>query len=307
MPRFSIHATIFNTLERLSVVTSNLGHCYKNWVSRFFTPFLMYKYNGLMVHQIHDDDGIIEIIDSAGTRALHFGSEARQSTILLAEPNKLLSLYARAMMSWLLFKNQSNNLLMIGLGGGVLPKYFLNHFPESQIKVIEYRRNVVKIAHSHFGLPLSPRLKIKVEDAALYMRRQSIKHAAQHDLIMVDAFDHEGMAEVVIQTAFFDNCKTLLTTDGLLIINAWGTNKTLFGQIIWNLQQVFNDAILCLPVRGRGNVIILAFNEKIPSLNLKELKIRALELETLYQLEFPDFLSDLKKYNLHTFQQIIKT
>jgi spermidine synthase len=259
-----------------------------------------------MVHQIHDDDGIIEVVDNAGIRALHFGSEARQSTMSLAEPNKLLSLYARTMMAWLLFKEHSDHLLMIGLGGGVLPKYFLNHFPDTQIKVIEYRRNVVKIAHSHFGLPLSPRLKIKVEDAAVYMRRQSVKHSAQHDLIMVDAFDHEGMAEVVIQSAFFDSCKTLLTDDGMLVINAWGTNKALFAQIIWNLQQVFSDNILCLPVRGRGNVIVLVFNEKIPTLSLKQLRIRALELETLYQLEFPNFLSDLKKNNPHTFQRIIK-
>lgn len=267
----------------------------------------MYRYNGLMVHQIHDDDGIIEVVDNAGIRALHFGSEARQSTMSLAEPDKLLSLYARAMMGWLLFKECSEHLLMIGLGGGVLPKYFLNHFAEGQIKVIEYRRNVVKVAHGYFGLPLSPRLKIKVEDAAVYMRRQSVKHSAQHDLIMVDAFDHEGMAEVVIQTAFFDSCKTLLTDDGMLVINAWGTNKTLFTQIIWNLQQTFSDTILCLPVRGRGNVIVFAFNEKIPSLSLKELRNKALKLEQTYQLEFPNFVSDLKKHNPHTFHRIIKT
>ena len=267
----------------------------------------MYKYSGLVIHQSHDDDGIIEVVDNAGIRALHFGSEARQSTMSLAEPDKLLSMYARTMMAWLLFKERSENFLMIGLGGGVLPKYFLNNFSDGQIKVIEYRRNVVKIAHSHFGLPLSPRLKIKIEDAAIYMRRQSIKHSAQHDLIMVDAFDHEGMAEVVIQAAFFDSCKTLLTDDGILVINAWGTNKALFGQIIWNLQQAFSENILCLPVRGRGNVIVFAFNETAPRLSLKELRIRALELETLYQLEFHDFAADLKKHNPNTFHRVIKT
>lgn len=267
----------------------------------------MYKYSGLVIHQSHDDDGIIEVVDNAGIRALHFGSEARQSTMSLAEPDKLLSLYARTMMAWLLFKEHSDNLLMIGLGGGVLPKYFLHHFPNTQVKVIEYRRGVVKIAHSYFGLPLSPRLKIKVEDAAIYMRRQSVKHSAQHDLILVDAFDHEGMADAVIHAAFFDSCKTLLTDDGILVMNLWGTNKALFGQIAWNLQQVFAENLLFLPVRGRGNVIGFAFNEKFSKLSLKELKIKALELEKTYQLEFSDFVSELKKHNPNTFHRIIKT
>jgi spermidine synthase len=267
----------------------------------------MYKYNGLVIHQSHDDDGFIEVVDNAGIRALHFGSEARQSTMSLAEPNKLLSLYARTMMGWLLFKAHCEHLLMIGLGGGILPKYFLNTFPACQVKVIEYRRNVVKIARSHFGLPLDPRLKIKVEDGALYTRRQSVNHSAQHDLIMIDAFDHEGMAEAVIHTDFFDSCKTLLTDDGVLVMNLWGTNKALFSQIAWNLQQVFGDNLLFLPVRGRGNVIGFAFNRKIPPCGLKELRIRALELESTYNIEFPDFVSDLKKNNPDTFHRVIKT
>jgi spermidine synthase len=267
----------------------------------------MYKYSGLVVHQSHDDDGFIEVVDNAGIRALHFGSEARQSSLSLAEPDKLLSLYARTMMGWLLFKPHSDNLLMIGLGGGVLAKYFLNHFPCCQVKVIEYRRSVVKIAHSYFGLPLSPRLKIKIEDAAIYMRRQSVKHSAQHDLILVDAFDHEGMADAVIHAAFFDSCKTLLTDEGLLVMNLWGNNKALFAQIAWNLQQVFGENVLFLPVRGRGNVIGFAFNDKIQKVSLKELRVRASELTSQYEIEFPDFVSDLKKHNPNTFHRVIKT
>jgi spermidine synthase len=60
-------------------------------------------------------------------------------------------------------------------------------------------------------------------------------------------------------------------------------------------------------VRGRGNVIGFAFNENFSKLSLKELKIKALELEKTYQLEFSDFVSELKKHNPNTFHRIIKT
>ena len=63
----------------------------------------MYKYQGLLIYESHDDEGIIEIVDTQGERALHFGSSARQSSMRLSEPNRLNSLYARAMMTSLLF------------------------------------------------------------------------------------------------------------------------------------------------------------------------------------------------------------
>jgi spermidine synthase len=267
----------------------------------------MYRYNGVVVHQSYDDDGVIEVVDDGDVRALHFGSEARQSTMLLSQPNKLLSLYARAMMSWLLFKDNSQDMLMIGLGGGLLAKYFLNTLPDCLIKVIEYRRDVVRIARSHFGLPLDPRLKIHIGDGADYARQQSLHSQSQHDLILVDAFDHQGMAQAVTQMAFFDSCKSLLTPNGLLAMNLWGSDKALFAQIAWNLQQAFEDRVLFLPVRGRGNVIALAFNEKIHQPSLKELKIRARQLEAAYQLEFTLFVIDLKKHNPKTFPQLVKT
>jgi spermidine synthase len=90
-------------------------------------------------------------------------------------------------------------------------------------------------------------------------------------------------------------------------MNLWGTNKALFSQIAWNLQQVFGEQLLFLPVRGRGNVIGLAFNENFPKIALKQLRIRALELQAHYQLEFPNFVSDLKKHNPHTFHRFVKT
>ncbi|WP_306305967.1 hypothetical protein [Methylomonas koyamae] len=44
----------------------------------------MYKYEGLVIHQSHDDEGVIEVVENNGERALHFGSPARQSSMLIA-------------------------------------------------------------------------------------------------------------------------------------------------------------------------------------------------------------------------------
>jgi len=266
----------------------------------------MYKYDGLLVHQSHDEEGIIEIIDKEGVRALHFGSHSRQSTMRLNDPNELHSLYARAMMGLLLFNDDPEDVLMVGLGGGTIAKYLLHQFSECKIKVVEYRQGVLKVARSHFSLPLDPRLKIKIGCGGDYVSKQSKQTEEKHDLIVIDAYDHEGMALEVSSENFFDGCRTLLKDDGLLAINLWGTNKALFQQVAWNMGRVFEWKILFLPVRQRGNIIGFAFRENTRKYTMKELRAKAKDLEQQYQIEFPTFIKDFKRNNTSVLDKVIK-
>jgi len=164
----------------------------------------MFRYEGRLIYQEFDDDGTLEIIDDAGLRSLHFGSEAKQSTMSLSEPDKLVLDYVRAMASWQLFKPVlQDDVLLIGLGGGSISKYLLQHFPDCRLKVIEYRRSVVKVARSHFSLPLDPRLKIQIGDGGLYVRKAKDTESKRYGLMIIDAFDHEGVAPSICSELFF--------------------------------------------------------------------------------------------------------
>ncbi len=93
-----------------------------------------------------------------------------------------------------------------------------------------------------------------------------------------------------------------------MVINLWGgTNNPEFQQVSQWLARVFNWQVLFLPVRDRGNIIALAFNNYTPVFSMKELRIIALDLEQHYQIEFPTFLKDLKKHNASSLSQVIKT
>jgi len=183
----------------------------------------------------------------------------------------------------------------------------LQHFPECRLKAVEYRKSVVKIARSYFELPLDPRLKVIVDDGGDYIRQRTETYRERYSLLLVDAFDHEGMASSICNEAFFDACKAILKKDGILVINLWGgANNPEFQQVSLWLARVFNGQTLFLPVRDRGNIIGLAFNDYSPLFSMKELRTIALALEQYYQIEFPAFLKDLKRYNASTFNQVIK-
>jgi spermidine synthase len=268
----------------------------------------MYKYNGLLIHQSHDDDGILEVIERGGIRSLHFGSPSRQSSMKIAEPYQLELDYARAMASWLLFKDTlEDDALIVGLGGGSLAKHLLYHFPDCHLDAIEYRQSVVKVARSHFGLPLDRRLKIIIGDGAQHIQQRIETHAQHYSLIFIDAFDHEGMAPAICNEAFFNGCKQLLKPDGLLLVNLWGgMNNTSFQQCAMWLSRMFDWHTLFLPIRGKGNIIALGFNNAETFFSMKTLKSKAIELEQRYQIEFPLFLKDLAKHNASVLNNVIK-
>lgn len=268
----------------------------------------MYKYEGHLIHESHDDDGILEVVEINGVRSLHFGSFPRQSSMSLTEPDKLHLHYVRAMTSWLLFKpTLDDEALIIGLGGGSLTKHLLHHFPECRLKAVEYRKSVVKIARSHFGLPLDPRLKVIIDDGAKYVRQRTESQAEQYSLMFIDAFDHDGMAPSICNHAFFDACKVLLKKDGMLVINLWGgINKPLFQQVALWLGETFDWRILFLPVKGRGNIIGLAFNKEAPLPSMKDLRTRAIILEQIYEIEFISYLKEIAKHNSSVLNKSIK-
>ena len=265
----------------------------------------MHRYDGLVIYRDHDDEGILEVVEKNGIRSLHFGSSNRQSTLSLSDPETLQLPYARAMMSWRLFKDDVKNALLIGLGGGSLARFLMHHFPECHLTAVEYRESVVNIAHSHFGLPLDSRLNVVVGDGGDFVRQQADSNAGCYDLIIIDAFDVDGLADSVNSIAFFDACKALLKPDGILGINLWETQKAITESCFLWLERAFNDRVLRLPVRNRGNVIGLVFNQDAPRFEMKHLKTKAFEMERRYQIEFPLYLRDIRKNNPYTIYTLI--
>lgn len=259
----------------------------------------MYMFDGLLVHQTLDDEGSLEVIDSKGVRALHFGTESRQSSMLLDDPFYVQTLYTKAIMALLLFNEQPKNVLMIGLGGGTIAKYLFDQFPDCILSIIEFRKSVLKIARSHFKLPMDPRLVVKIGCGGDYVATQSKSVQEIHDIIIVDAFDGDGIASAVTSELFFDHCRTLLKDDGFLVINLWKSNNDLFQHISWNIGRAFNWQVLYLPVRKRGNMIGFAFKDKTPECTIKELRQKALQLEQHYPFEFSNFVKDIKR-NKHS-------
>jgi spermidine synthase len=255
-------------------------------------------YEGLVVHQSQSDDGVIEVVDLGNTRSMHFGTFPRQSSMSLRTPHTLELSYTESMMACLLLNPTPERVLVIGLGGGSLVKFLLHHFPHCHIDVVEYRQDVVKVAHAYFNVPENdPRLNIHIADGYLFVQQRYYQADADYDLLLVDAYDHIGMSASIGVQAFFDACAGVLTSRGVMSINLWGSDKPLFNQTMTRISQSFEGRTMTLPVENKGNVIGLAMMKPITHASLKKMKKPVEQQEINFNINLPKSLRELMRQN----------
>ncbi|PCJ31016.1 MAG: spermidine synthase [Gammaproteobacteria bacterium] len=258
-------------------------------------------YDGVVVHQAQSDDGVIEVVDLGDTRSLHFGTFPRQSSMLLSRPYTLELGYTQCMMASLLFNPKPQKVLVVGLGGGSLVKFILHHFPDCHIDVIEYRQDVVDVAYRFFDVPKDdPRLNVHVGDGYLFVQNQYYQGETEYDMLLVDAYDHIGMAASVGVQAFFDACAGLLLPEGVMSINLWGSDRPLFTQTMSRINQSFDGRSMILPVKDRGNVIAFATKRTVTTASLKKLRDLVNQQDGFLNIALAKSLQQLTKQN-HSF------
>lgn len=116
-------------------------------------------------------------------------------------------------------------------------------------------------------------------------------------MLLVDAYDHNGMAASVGVQPFFDACSGILTADGVMSINLWGSERDLFNTTMQRINQSFAGRSMLLPVENKGNVIALATQFEVNHRDLKLLRAEVDEWEMRYRINLPKALQNLIRQN----------
>ncbi|MBV1775458.1 polyamine aminopropyltransferase [Burkholderiaceae bacterium DAT-1] len=256
---------------------------------------------GKRVHKSSLDDIAIDISEKNGIRNLHIGSQAIQSSMRISQPDEMVLGYTRCAFAFLLFRDAPKDMVLIGLGGGSIPKFVHKHLPTTKMIAVELLPQVVNVARSMFYMPHDDeRLETIVGDGADYVARMK----QPVDAIMLDAYSKDGIVEALSNEAFFCQCREKLSDDGTLIVNLWGSHPR-YDYYVDNLKRAFDHQVLCLPARQKGNVIALCFNSKLGQPSWDSLKERARKLEDDYPLEFLEFVADLTRQNPYNDRKLL--
>jgi spermidine synthase len=225
------------------------------------------------------------IFETPFERRLHFTNDATQSAMLFSDPDALISAYTRKMMAFLLFNPNPRSIVMIGLGGGSLAKFCYRHLPRSNITVVEIDGDVIAL-REEFCIPKDDdRFRVVHDDGARYLEMLG----EPMDVLLIDAFDADGIALSLANSDFYSCAARQLTERGMLVMNFWGPRE----RYVDNLKQAraaFGDSLLLVPVAGDANVLLFAFNQAPPQAITDELEALAQRLRMQLLLDFPRYL-----------------
>jgi spermidine synthase len=216
---------------------------------------------GNIVHSEFLNNHLVEIIDNSGDRSLYFSGSILQSQISLKFPQELRLYYPRYMMSALLIQPEPARVLLIGIGAGALVRFLHHHFPCCAIDAVDHSHQIIKLALGFFSMPNQHPITLHCCDGFEFLA--SHKPNKAYDLILVDAFNENGMSRTIYTEEFFRLCLESLAQSGVLSCNLWSGNP---GELTDVKMAIQNNSTsqLYLPVQNRGNIVALAFNTPVP-------------------------------------------
>ena len=117
-----------------------------------------------------------------------------------------------------LYNPNIKSVLVIGLGGGTVPKRFVRDYPQVTVDAVEIDPAVIKIAQRYFFVEPGPRLKVHESDGRQFLRRTKRKW----DMILLDAYYADTVPFFLTTREFFTLAKSRLNPGGVLVNNVVG-------------------------------------------------------------------------------------
>lgn len=202
----------------------------------------------------------IRIVDEEGIRVLYFDS-APQSRMSLDDPLRGHFEYIEYLHLPWLWKADIRSVLVIGLGGGSLPRTILARHPGVVVETVELDPAVIDCARMFFGLRESDRMSVVAADGRLFLRRST----KSYDLIVLDAYTANrygsGIPYALVTREFFQLVRERLTDSGIFACNVIGSVEAGRSRIVAAIAKTVQTAfpsISLFPVEDSGTVVMIA-------------------------------------------------
>lgn len=225
------------------------------------------------------------IFETGTERRLHFTQDATQSAMSLLDPDTLIAPYTRKMMAFLLMNPNPRHIVMLGLGGGSLAKFCYRNLRKTRITAVEIDADVIAM-RDEFLIPRDDaRFRVVHDDGARYLDR--LDEAV--DVLLVDAFDEDGVAVSLGDRRFCQAAAGRLTDRGVLVMNFWGKAER-YTTVLKQAASSFGKHALLVSVSGELNVLLFATRRAPPTSITLDLETVADRLQHILKLDFPRYL-----------------
>lgn len=212
--------------------------------------------------------------------SLQFGKQFAdhiQSRVNMEDLHQHMLEYSKMTFCGLLYQPQPQKMLVLGLGGGVIPREMRYYFPKLQIDVAEIDPDIPPVAEKFLGFKQDENLKVYVDDGRMFIKKQlRRKPAVQYDIIILDAFNGDYIPFHLMTKEFLEEVKGVLAPEGVVVANVFFTNR-LFDAELKTFISVFGRSQAYFGVYS-GNAMLVSPNSAGRILTAQEAKEQAEQL-----------------------------
>jgi len=152
--------------------------------------------------------------DHTDTRLLRFNNFIE--SVVNRQPPHDSGNYTNSFQLARIFQRDLERVMVIGGGGAIGPRQFVDQDPQTVVDLVEIDPLVVDISRRYFFLPDDGRLKVHVDDGRNFVRATTDRY----DLIILDAFTVGGQVPFHLTTQeFMREIRSLLKPEGVFLIN----------------------------------------------------------------------------------------
>ena len=193
--------------------------------------------------------------------------------------------YSRLCFAGLLYKSVPKRVLVVGMGGGVVPREMHHYYPQAKVDVVEIDPAIPPIAKRFFAFPTHSNVRVHVDDGRKFIEEQhAAEDAKPYDIIVLDAYGSEGVPFALLTKEFLAHVRGILAPDGAVVANLIRTHRY-FRSELKTYIRVFGRYQTYVGTEST-NVIVVAPGSAAPVLGTEEARRRARRVKENQGLAF---------------------
>ena len=180
--------------------------------------------------------------------------------------------YARNILAALAFYPHAQSCLVLGLGGGSIPRMMLKARPKIEVEAVEIDPSVVKLASRYFDIHTLPRFRIHQKDAAAFLKSCT----SQYGVVIVDTYLGEQFPNQCSTPEFISNARKCLLADGVIVVNWLGSETKKHDDLLKTIESLIGP-VWQLTGLKTNNILYFASAKKVthPAIISAAAKIQA--------------------------------